>query len=207
MPRNLESIESSAAQLVNEYGWIWLWRNGEPSKLTVDVYKYYLGEHSTADERWALQAYFLELETEWLRSIRQHAGVLAFCYLTNNYGYTGDWFIKNIKNLEPSPTLHWLKHAFAPQSVFINLPDGRYEKHQEVYVAGKILPFTLFAINDKNEEAKGNVKLVMYDAKGVSQVLDERVVSIPAAGEKINCRKCRFTTTVRRVFVGGGVHS
>ena len=34
-------------QLVNEYGWIWLWRNGYPSKLTVDVYNYYLGPNST----------------------------------------------------------------------------------------------------------------------------------------------------------------
>jgi beta-galactosidase/beta-glucuronidase len=32
------SIESGAAQLVNEYGWIWLWRDGRPSKLTVIIY-------------------------------------------------------------------------------------------------------------------------------------------------------------------------
>jgi hypothetical protein len=38
--RNIESIESSAAQLVNEYGWVWLWRNGKPSKLTPQVFDY-----------------------------------------------------------------------------------------------------------------------------------------------------------------------
>ncbi len=30
--------ESGTAQLINEYGWVWLWRNGTPSKLTVNFY-------------------------------------------------------------------------------------------------------------------------------------------------------------------------
>ena len=44
-PEALKMIQAAGVpQLVNEYGWIWLWRNGSPSKLTVDVYKYYLGQ-------------------------------------------------------------------------------------------------------------------------------------------------------------------
>ena len=96
-----EAEESSSAQLVNEYGWVWLWRNGTPSKLTLNLYEEYLGKNSTVPERRNFQAYWLQLETEWLRSNRSIAGVLAFCYLTNNYGYTGDWFIDNIKDLKP----------------------------------------------------------------------------------------------------------
>ncbi len=42
-----EVEESSSAQLVNEYGWVWLWRNGTPSKLTLEVYENYLGKNST----------------------------------------------------------------------------------------------------------------------------------------------------------------
>ncbi len=93
---------------MNEYGWIWLWRDGTPSKLTVDVYDKYLGKNVTVEERRFFQAYWLQLETEWLRSNRNIAGVLAFCYLTNNYGYTGDWFIGDIKDLKPSPVLCYL---------------------------------------------------------------------------------------------------
>ena len=101
-PYSLKMIqESSVPQLANEYGWIWLWRNGMPSKLTVDVYNYYLGPNSSPSQNRAFQAYDLQLETEWLRSEQNLAGVLAFCYLTNNYGYTGDWFINNIKDLVP----------------------------------------------------------------------------------------------------------
>jgi len=97
--KNME--ESSSAQLVNEYGWVWLWRDGTPSKLTTPIYDYYLGTSSTADQRWKFQAYWLQCETEWLRANRSIAGVLAFCHLTNNYGYTGDWFVGNIKDLTP----------------------------------------------------------------------------------------------------------
>lgn len=35
-PPVIQSIDNAGtAQLINEYGWIWLWRNGTPSKLTV----------------------------------------------------------------------------------------------------------------------------------------------------------------------------
>ena len=76
-----EIEESSSAQLVNEYGWVWLWRNGTPSKLTLEVYENYLGKNSTVAGKRNFQAYWLQLETEWLRSNRNIAGVLAFCYL------------------------------------------------------------------------------------------------------------------------------
>ena len=123
-PGIIREIEnSSSAQLVNEYGWIWLWRNGSPSKLTVQVYNYYLGPNSTPSQNRELQAYWLQLETEWLRSNTSIAGVLAFCYLANNYGYTGDWFIDDIKDLKPGITLQWFQHCFAPAAVFINLTD------------------------------------------------------------------------------------
>jgi hypothetical protein len=69
----------------------------------LELYEEYLGKNSTLQERRNFQAYWLQLETEWLRSNRNIAGVLAFCYLTNNYGYTGDWFIDNVKDLKPGP--------------------------------------------------------------------------------------------------------
>ena len=79
-------LDAGVPQLVNEYGWIWLWRDGRPSKLTLNNYNYYLGENATPEQCRELQAYWLELETEWLRSERSVGGILAFCHLTNNYG-------------------------------------------------------------------------------------------------------------------------
>ena len=158
--------EAGTAQLVNEYGWVWLWRNGTPSKLTVDFYKYYLGPGSTPGQNRDFQSYWMQLETEWLRSNTEVAGVLAFCYLANNYGYTGDWFIDNIKDLKPSPTLDWFRHAFAPSAVFINLTDERYTKFIESHQPGSILQFRLTGINNLGNSSSGTVKLRLVDQTG-----------------------------------------
>ncbi|MGE5426698.1 MAG: glycoside hydrolase family 2 protein [Methylococcaceae bacterium] len=166
--RNIQ--ESSSAQLVNEYGWIWLWRNGTPSKLTVNTYEYYLGKNSTPEQNWELQAYWMQLETEWLRSEPSIAGVLAFCYLANNYGYTGDWFAGNIKDLKPTPTLEWFKHAFAPAATFINLTDERYIKMVQPHHPGSQLLFTLAGVNNYASEVSGNVTLKLLDSSGKSVV-------------------------------------
>ena len=160
--------ESGSAQLVNEYGWIWLWRNGIPSKLTVDVFDYYLGKNSTPEQNWELQAYWMELETEWLRSEPAIAGVLAFCYLANNYGYTGDWFTGNIKDLKPTPTLEWFRHAFAPVATFINLTDERYTKYIEPHPTGSTLLFNLVGINNLHSSVSGKIKVKLIDQNGQS---------------------------------------
>ena len=182
---NREILEAGVPQLVNEYGWIWLWRDGRPSKLTVNNYNYFLGENATSDQRREMQAYWLQLETEWLRSERSIAGVLAFCYLTNNYGFTGDWFINNVKDLEISPTLKWFKHCFAPQAVFINLVDQRYMKHPLPYKPGSGLLFNLVGVNDYNHPATGKVVLKLIDSKGEIVVQQDTTIRIDPSMKKI----------------------
>jgi beta-galactosidase len=168
-PARIEEIqEASTVQLVNEYGWIWLWRNGKPSKLTTEVYEYYLGKNSTPEQNRELQAYWLELETEWLRSEPSIAGVLAFCFLANNYGYTGDWFQGNIRDLQPTPTLDWFRHAFAPAATYLNLTDERYTKYIDPHQPGSHLLFTLAGINNLSSTVSGKVTIRLYDASGKS---------------------------------------
>lgn len=172
-------------QLVNEYGWIWLWRNGKPSKLTVNNYNYYLGENASSPKACrALQAYWLQLETEWLRSERGIAGLLAFCHLTNNYGFTGDWFINDIKDLEISPTFEWFKHCFAPEAVFINLVDQRYTKHLRPYAPASKLTFNLIGVNDYKKASKGKVIIKLLDEKGNIAVQSELIANIPGYNKK-----------------------
>ncbi len=168
-PEIIRQIEkSTSAQLVNEYGWIWLWRNGTPSKLTIDVYNYYLGSNATPEQNRELQAYWLQLETEWLRSNPSIAGVLAFCYLANNYGYTGDWFIDDIKDLKPGPTMFWFRHCFAPAAVFLNLTDERYMQQMLPHLPGSALMFSLAAVNNNPDKVFGKVKISLLDARGRS---------------------------------------
>ncbi len=182
--KNIKSIKSDAAQLVNEYGWIWLWRDGRAAKLTNRLYNYYLGDASDTDINREFQAYWLQCETEWLRSIRQHAGVLAFVHLTNNYGYTGDWYINDIKDLEPGPTLSWFIHAFAPSAVFINHPDERYMKQFKPHEPGSQIHFSLRAINDFGEKETGDVTIKLLNKEGESVWSQVQRVTIEPFGEK-----------------------
>lgn len=176
-PKVMQDInDASAAQLVNEYGWIWLWRNGLPSKLTVEVFEHYLGKNSSPEQNVAFQAYWMQLETEWLRSSTSIAGVLAFCYLANNYGYTGDWFAGDIKELKPTATLDWFKHAFAPAATFINLTDERYVRLIKPHLPGSTLLFNLTGINNLSKPVAGVVTLKMMDASGKSS--GEQTISV-----------------------------
>jgi hypothetical protein len=175
---------SSVPQLVNEYGWMWLWRDGTPSKLTVKNYDYYLGPQATAAQRQELQAYWLQLQTEWLRSYRSLAGVLQFCYLTNNYGFTGDAFVGPIAQLNPSPMLDWFGHCFAPAAVFINLTDERYTKHLEPHAPGSVLAFNLVGVNDLKEPVRGNVTVRLLDSGGKEVRKETFSIEIPAYGEQ-----------------------
>lgn len=178
-------LDAGVPQLVNEYGWIWLWRDGRPSKLTLNNYNYYLGENATPEQCRELQAYWLELETEWLRSERSVGGILAFCHLTNNYGFTGDWFINDIKDLEPSPAFRWFKHCFAPSAVFIDLADRRYTKHLEPLKPGSGLVFNLVGVNDLNKESSGKVLMKLLDEKGTIISTQEESIVIEPFGKRL----------------------
>jgi len=181
-------LGAGVPQLVNEYGWIWLWRDGRPSKLTVQNYTYFLGVNATPDQRREMQAYWLQLETEWLRSERSIAGVLAFCHLTNNYGFTGDWFINNLKDLETGPTLKWFRHGFAPQAVFINLVDQRYMKHTGPQKPGSSLLFNLVGINDYVIPATGKILLKLINSKGETVMQQDLSIRIePFAKKTVPC--------------------
>ena len=178
-------LDAGVPQLVNEYGWIWLWRDGRPSKLTLNNYNYYLGENATPEQCRELQAYWLELETEWLRSERSVGGILAFCHLTNNYGFTGDWFINDIKDLEPSPAFRWFKHCFAPSAVFIDLADRRYTKHLEPLKPGSDLVFNLVGVNELNKESSGKVLMKLLDEKGTIISTQEESIVIEPFGKRL----------------------
>ena len=191
-------LDAGVPQLVNEYGWIFLWRNGSPSKISINNYNYYLGRNASPEDCRNMQAYWLQLETEWLRAERSIAGVLSFCYLANNYAYTGDWFINNIKDLEPSPTLKWFKHCFAPEAVFIDVTDGRYTKHIPPQQPGSNFIFNLVGINDLNKISQGKITVKLLDATGQAVIQNQSEIRIDSYG------KLLIPTLLKLPEVAGG---
>ena len=68
------SIQAAAAQtghalILNEYGWLWLNRDGSPTELTKQLYPRLLGPGATAEDRLAMNAYLLGGITEYWRAI------------------------------------------------------------------------------------------------------------------------------------------
>jgi beta-galactosidase len=79
--------------VLNEYGWLWLKRDGSPTLLTKRVYDS-IAPGASNKERIELAAYLLGMETEYFRAHRNYAGVLHFTFLTGNFenAITGDLF-------------------------------------------------------------------------------------------------------------------
>ncbi len=186
---------SPVPQVINEYGWMWMNRDGTPAFLTkartdpddklpqkhyfkpmnqwdniedrtIGHFEYFIGTDANVKDRWAFQAYYIQLQTEALRSRRYMAGVQGFAYITSNKGYTGDWFLNPIKDLIPSETLIWQFHCYAPFAVFIDEEDGRYLKNPTKFTPGKRHTFKLFGINDNSSEQQGVASLKLIDAEG-----------------------------------------
>ena len=118
--------------IINEYGWMWLNRDGTPTTLTGANYLAMLGPNATAEQRREFYARILAAKTEFWRSHRQVAGVFHFCALgySRPDGETSDHFT-DLERLELDP--HFVKYvrdSFAPVGIMVDewaahLPPGR----------------------------------------------------------------------------------
>lgn len=163
---NLEKLEhhkqgaaphpSAHASILNEYGWIWLNRDGSPTLLTKDVYDRLIGPDATGAERLKEWAYYLGGLTEFWRSKRYHAGILHFVYLTCSYPgvYTSDHW-RDVEKLELDPDFaDYVGEAFRPLGVYVNL-------WQPSLKSGETRRLPVSLINDEAEPAKGKLLLTL----------------------------------------------
>jgi hypothetical protein len=164
--------------LINEYGWLWINRDGTLPTLTVDIYKRLLGEKATVAERFHYYARTLAAKTEFWRSKRLCAGVLHFCGLgySRHDGQTSDHFI-NVKNLTYEPNFRrYVADSFAPTGIMLDfwgdeLPPG--EKRD--------LPVVV--INDLYENWSGNVRFrLLRGAKTLAE--QTQPCEVAALGDK-----------------------
>ena len=165
--------------IINEYGWLWLNRDGTPTTLTKALYENLLGTNSTTAERRHLYARYLAAETEFWRSHRQAAAVMHFTSLgySRPSGQTSDHWL-DIARLEWEPEFfRYVRDAFAPIGVMIDAWAEKYE-------AGKPQEFSLVVINDLNKDWKGKVSLrLMKDSKPVQR--QKLTATVPALGRTV----------------------
>ncbi len=144
--------------ILNEYGWLWLNRDGTPTLLTEKLYPKLLGDKNTTEERFALQAYLLGGETEFWRAYRRYAGVLHFVYLTASdpRAFTSDHF-KDLKKLELEPHfMEAMEQAFNPLGVYLNF-------WQPTVAPGKEQDFVVAMVNDQDRPRTGKLRVSFSD--------------------------------------------
>ena len=166
------------AAVINEYGWLWLNRDGSPTLLTKDVWEARL-PGATPEERMEHHAYLLAGLTELWRSRREYAGVLHFVYLTCSYpeAYTGDHF-KDVRTLEMHPWyLDYLSEAFKPLGVYVNFWRAELE-------AGKSRRFDVSLINDMARPVAGELTLRLVSVEGKELASARRPFDLPPFGQQ-----------------------
>ena len=140
--------------IINEYGWMWLNRDGTPTTLTEANYLAMLGPNSTAEQRREFYARILAAKTEFWRSHRQVAGVFHFCALgySRPGGETSD-HLTDLEKLELDP--HFVKYvrdSFAPVGIMVD----EWAAHLP---PGKTRAIKVAVINDMDDAWSGAVNL------------------------------------------------
>lgn len=166
--------------IINEYGWLWLTRDGSPCTLSRKNYEGFLGERNTAEERRRLYARYLAMMTEFWRSRRQTAGVMHFCGLgySRPDGQTSDHFI-DLERLILDPYFQrFVGDAFAPVLAVVDF----WEE-----TAAPAAPLRIVVINDRERSVSASLRL-QWSRDGRVIHEERRNVSIPAWGtERVNC--------------------
>jgi len=148
------------AMILNEYGWLWLNRDGSPTELTKDLYPRLLAPGATASDRLGLNAYLLGGITEFWRAYRQYAGVLHFVYLTSSdpEGFTSDHF-RDVTKLDLDPRFEdYMSNAFAPLGVYLSFWKANLAPSQQT--------FQVMLVNDEYQAAAGILTLSLRSNSG-----------------------------------------
>jgi hypothetical protein len=149
------------AMILNEYGWLWLNRDGTPTQLTKALYPKLLGERNTSENRLALQAALLGGETEFWRAYRRYAGVLHFVYLTASDpgAFTSDHFL-DVRALTLEPHFSQaMAQAFNPLGVYLNFWQPTMAVDESRY-------YNIAMVNDEDHPRAGTLRLYFADAQG-----------------------------------------
>lgn len=142
------------AVIINEYGWLWLNRDGSPTTLTQKLYQNMLGKDATTGQQRHRYARYLAADTEFWRSHRKVAGVLHFTALGHSRPgcATSDHWLDIVK-LEWEPEFYtYVRDAFAPVGLMI-------DAWAESYPAGKQHGFPVVVINDLYQNWQGSVRV------------------------------------------------
>jgi hypothetical protein len=147
--------------IINEYDWLWLTRDGNPTCLTKHNYDFHVGPDGTVEERRRFHARGVAALTEFWRSHRKAAAVLHFCGLGYSRpgdvprpegGATSDDFL-NLATLEFEPLFgKYVRMSFNPVGIMLDF-------WEEELGAGSKRTAKVAVINDRQQPWQGEVTL------------------------------------------------
>ena len=171
------TMKTAHAMILNEYGWLWLNRDGSPTLLTDKLFPMLVGKQSSAGDRFAMQAYLLAGETEFWRAYRRYAGVFHFVYLTASdpNGFTSDNFT-DVKALTLEPHFaEYMSQAFQPLGVYLNF------FHSTLPASDRKI-FTIMMVNDLGKPRSGTLLLAFVGPDGNVATRTETVFHLDPYG-------------------------
>ena len=174
---NDQKNEQTHPVIINEYGWLWLNRDGSPTTLTKELYKNLLGENATAEQRFTLAAKYIAAETEFWRCHRKVAGVMHFTALgyDRRNGQTSDNWI-DLKNLTWEPQfLKYVKNSFAPIGLMLDF----WTDSLPSSVIGSV---KVLAINDTGSDWQGDIRVRVFNGQSIVEEKTEKI-TLPAYGQ------------------------
>jgi hypothetical protein len=187
--RPFNGPDRSNAIIINEYGWLWLNRDGSPTTLTDHIYATLFKDYKTPEARFEIYARYLSMKTEYWRSHRQCAGVLHFCGLGYSRteeprGQTSDHFI-DVKSLILEPNfVKYVRPAFSPVGLMIDWWEMACKPGEEIKIPVAV-------INDTYEDWSGDVRLLLMKE---GQALGQQTAGF--AVEKLGRSQQEFSITV-----------
>ena len=144
--------------ILNEYGWVWINRDGTPTTLSRSNYEGWLGD-AVSDPAATREtyAYLVSGLTAFWRAKRGYAGgVQHFTYLGHSRpvtGQTSDNFL-DVSSLTLEPRWQrYARSAFAPVAVYI-------DSWEDTYAPDSLVSIPILAINDTHETQTAELELL-----------------------------------------------
>ncbi len=180
-------LPTSHSLILNEYGWLWVNRDGSPTTLTKKVWEKILPSSATPEDRLEEYAYLISGETEYWRAFRHFAAVMHFVFLTYSKpnGETSDSF-QDVKSLKLEPHFEeYMANAFRPIGVYINF------WHPTVRV-GAVHQLEVMMINDYADSTSGVISVFLEDRGGRQLSKMEAPFELSGLGQQTYCFEFQF---------------
>ncbi len=175
---NARENQTNQPIIINEYGWLWLNRDGTPTTLSKNVYAELLGPDASVPQLRETYARYLAVMTEFWRCHRECAAVLHFCGLgySRPDGQTSDNFL-DLETLEFEPYFRKIVgDAFSPVGLMI-------DEWAEYFHPGEKRVIPVILINDLYTDWDSTIQLRIQKGQ---EILAEEVksCSVKALGKE-----------------------